>query len=47
LLDGTLNDPSDTDKGWSVEIAWPWEGLKELTRCRRKTAINGGSISRA
>lgn len=30
-LNGTLNDPSDTDKGWSVEIAWPWEGLKELT----------------
>jgi hypothetical protein len=30
-LNGTLNDPSDTDKGWSVEIVWPWEGLKELT----------------
>jgi hypothetical protein len=28
---GTLNDPSDTDRGWSVEIAWPWKGLKELT----------------
>ena len=25
---GTLNDPSDTDSGWSVEIAIPWEGLK-------------------
>jgi hypothetical protein len=30
-VDGTLNDPSDTDAGWSVEIAWPWEGLKELS----------------
>ncbi len=30
-LNGTLNDPSDTDKGWTVEIAWPWAGLKELT----------------
>src|SRR5262249_4318836 len=30
-LDGTLNDPSDTDRGWTVEIAWPWKGLKELT----------------
>jgi hypothetical protein len=29
---GTLNDPSDTDDGWSVEIAWPWKGLKELTK---------------
>lgn len=30
-LDGTLNDPRDKDKGWTVEIAWPWKGLKELT----------------
>ncbi|MBX3071386.1 MAG: carbohydrate-binding family 9-like protein [Thermomicrobiales bacterium] len=28
-LDGTLNDPSDTDSGWSVEIAIPWSALKE------------------
>ncbi len=30
-LDGTLNDPRDKDRGWTVEIAWPWQGLKELT----------------
>ena len=30
-LDGTLNDPRDQDKGWTVEIAWPFKGLKELT----------------
>lgn len=24
---GTLNDPSDTDEGWSVEIAFPWKSL--------------------
>jgi hypothetical protein len=30
-VDGTLNDPRDTDRGWTVEIAWPWEGLAELT----------------
>jgi hypothetical protein len=29
-VDGTLNDPSDKDRGWTVEIAWPWRGLKEL-----------------
>lgn len=29
---GTLNDPRDTDRGWAVEIAWPWKNLKELTR---------------
>jgi len=30
-LNGTINDPRDTDRGWTVEIAWPWEGLKELS----------------
>jgi hypothetical protein len=30
-VDGTLNDPRDTDRGWTVEIAWPWAGLKELS----------------
>ncbi len=28
-VDGTLNDPSDTDAGWSVEIAMPWRVLAE------------------
>ncbi len=28
-VDGTLNDPSDTDKFWSVEIAIPWKVLAE------------------
>ena len=26
-IDGTLNDPSDMDKGWSVEIAIPWKAF--------------------
>ncbi len=26
-VDGTLNDPRDTDQGWSVEIAMPWAAL--------------------
>ncbi len=30
-VDGTLNDPRDIDKGWSVEIAWPWKSLTELS----------------
>jgi hypothetical protein len=29
-VDGTLNNPTDTDHGWTIEIAWPWKGLKEL-----------------
>ncbi len=28
-LDGTLNDPSDVDAGWSIEIALPWSVLEE------------------
>jgi Carbohydrate family 9 binding domain-like len=30
-VDGTINDPRDVDRGWSVEIAWPWASLKEIT----------------
>ena len=30
-VDGTINDPRDTDRGWTVEIRWPWKGLKELS----------------
>jgi hypothetical protein len=26
-VDGTLNQPGDTDRSWSVEIAIPWKGL--------------------
>jgi hypothetical protein len=31
FVDGSRNDPGDEDRGWSVEIAWPWQGLKHLT----------------
>jgi hypothetical protein len=27
---GTLNDPRDTDAGWTIEIAIPWPALKEI-----------------
>lgn len=30
-VDGTLNDPRDVDRGWSVEIAVPWRVLAPLT----------------
>ena len=26
-VDGTLNDPSDRDRGWTVELALPWKAL--------------------
>lgn len=28
-IDGSLNDPSDKDKGWYVELAIPWVALKK------------------
>ncbi len=31
-IQGTLNYPDDCDKGWSVEVAIPWESFKEFTK---------------
>ncbi|HEV3345141.1 MAG TPA: sugar-binding protein [Pirellulales bacterium] len=29
-VQGTLNDPSDRDTGWTIEIALPWRALREF-----------------
>lgn len=31
FVDGTLNNPRDTDRSWSVEIAWPLASLREIS----------------
>jgi hypothetical protein len=31
-LNGTLNDPSDKDEGWNIEVAIPWSALEECAR---------------
>ncbi len=31
---GTINQPGDKDEGWTVEIAFPWEGIKRPTQAR-------------
>ncbi len=31
-VNGTLNNPSDTDEGWTLEIAFPWKVLAEHAR---------------
>lgn len=28
-IDGTLNDPTDTDRKWTIELAFPWKALGE------------------
>lgn len=33
-VDGVLNDASRVDKGWTVELAFPWEGMAALTQGR-------------
>ncbi len=40
-VDGTLNDNSDIDNGWSLEIAIPWESLGLLANGRAIPPING------
>lgn len=34
-VEGTLNDPSDVDSYWSLEVAIPWEVLKEANVHKR------------
>lgn len=29
-VNGTVNDPSDVDEGWTVELAIPWAGIRAL-----------------
>jgi hypothetical protein len=33
-LDGTLNDSRDLDRGWTVELAFPWKGMASLAQGR-------------
>ncbi len=33
-IDGTINDPRDTDRGWSVALAFPWAAFAEHAGCR-------------
>lgn len=33
-VDGTLNNAADVDKGWSVEIAFPWKALAQYAHRR-------------
>ncbi len=31
-INGTINNPSDTDKSWTIELGIPWEVLKEANK---------------
>jgi hypothetical protein len=34
-VEGTLNDPLDTDRGWTVEMALPWAVLVQAAKSKR------------
>ncbi|MDR1403147.1 MAG: carbohydrate-binding family 9-like protein [Tannerellaceae bacterium] len=38
-IDGTLNDPRDTDTSWSVEIFLPWRSVYQLTPGKNKPEV--------
>jgi len=31
-IDGTINDDKDKDKGWTVELCFPWKGMEWLAK---------------
>ncbi len=43
-VDGTLNRPGITDRGWTVELALPWEGLRPLMGGRSLPPRAGDSL---
>src|SRR5205823_3184027 len=40
-IDGKLNDRSVVDRGWSVELAFPWSGMERLAHGRRLPPEDG------
>jgi hypothetical protein len=44
-VEGTINDSSDVDKGWTAEIAFPWRGMKVLAG-RRPVPPRAGDVWR-
>lgn len=38
---GTINDATQRDRGWTVELAFPWEGMKLLADGRPLPPVDG------
>jgi hypothetical protein len=46
-IDGTLNDKRDKDKGWTVDLAFPWKGMTWLAKAdNRALPPNDGDVWR-
>lgn len=37
FIDGTVNQDSDRDRGWTVELAFPWKGMAWLARADHRS----------
>jgi len=35
-IDGTVNNDKDRDRGWTVELAFPWKGMKWLAKAENR-----------
>ena len=40
-IDGTIHGPTDWDRGWTAEVAFPWQSLKLLADGRPLPAREG------
>ena len=45
-IDGTVNNDKDKDRGWSVEVALPWKGMKWLATDGRALPPKDGDVWR-
>jgi len=45
-IDGTVNNDTDRDRGWSVELALPWQGMKWLATDGRSLPPKNGDVWR-
>lgn len=45
-VDGTVNDDRDRDRGWTVELAFPWAGMKWLATDGRALPPKDGDVWR-
>lgn len=41
FLDGTINDPRDTDRSWSVEVFIPWRSIYQIAPRRQNKPAEG------
>jgi len=45
-IDGTVNNDTDRDRGWTVELALPWKGMKWLATDGRSLPPKNGDVWR-